>query len=140
MKVGNIIVSVIFFCFMLLIFILALQIPSKPIDGGPGPGYIPLIYSSIGMLLSLGIFINSIREKTSEKFYLSNHFFLFILIITGYAILIPILNYYIATIIFIIIILLIMGARKLSLILLLPLIYSVFIFMIFEKVMGIPMP
>ncbi|WP_099157035.1 tripartite tricarboxylate transporter TctB family protein [Virgibacillus ndiopensis] len=140
MKVANIIFSVLLLTLMSWILYLTLQIPKSPNPNIIGPSYVPLVYVWVGIVLAVFILLNSIREKTKEQFKLDKKFFLYVGIAIVYMILITIIGYYISTILLLIILFLLLGIRKLPQLMIIPIAYSLFVFIVFEKIIALPIP
>jgi len=140
LRIGNLVFSLIMLSFMTVILFASLQIPHSFSEGDPGPAYVPLIFSAIGIMLSIGIFINSIRDVSKKKFYLNYFFYIHVLIILAYVFLIPITGYYLTTVFFLIIMFVILRVKNLYIIIFLPVAYVLFVYYVFENIMKIPMP
>src|SRR5699024_6083018 len=126
--------------FMTVILFASLQIPHSFSEGDPGPAYVPLIFSAIGIMLSIGIFINSIRDVSKKKFYLNSFFYIQVLIILAYVFLIPITGYYLTIVFFFIIMFVILRIQNLYIILFLPVAYVLFVYDDCDNIMNNPMP
>src|SRR5699024_12732509 len=97
-------------------------------------------YTTLFRSLSIGIFINSIRDVSKKKFYLNYFFYIHVLIILAYVFLIPITGYYLTTVFFLIIMFVILRVKNLYIIIFLPVAYVLFVYYVFENIMKIPMP
>ncbi|GGB48231.1 hypothetical protein GCM10011409_27240 [Lentibacillus populi] len=140
MRIANGIFSALLLALMLGILYMTLQIPSSPNPNVIGASYVPMVYVIVGILLSVLILINSIKEKAGEAFKLDKKYFLYVLIAIAYMFSINIIGYYFSSILLIVLLYLLLGIRKWSQLLLIPILYALFIYIVFERIISLPVP
>jgi putative tricarboxylic transport membrane protein len=140
MRIGNIVFSTFLIILLGGAYYSTLQLPPSLNPNAPGSAYAPRVYIISGIILCTIIIFNSIKEKTKEKFELNNRFYLYVFLSVVYFIAISFIGYYISTILILLSLLLLLGMRKWSSLLLIPVCYSIFVYAVFDLVIGLPIP
>ncbi|BDH60173.1 hypothetical protein MTP04_03030 [Lysinibacillus sp. PLM2] len=141
-KLGNIIFSVVFFLLGLYFLIGAFQIQNLITGNDVGPRAFPILVS-IGLIIFSGINLaTSLFEKDIEKLEFNNatKVFLTMLSLVAFLLLISLINFYIASIIMIPILLWINDVRKIIILSISTVVTILFIFVVFDYLLGVPLP
>jgi len=141
MRTANIISSFIAVGIALLFYVMANQFKDIPVQD-TGPAFMPQLYAGILVILAILLFINSIKAKDNSKSSSSNSklVFLTMLLITLLISLIPVLGFYIVTPLAVVAFLLMCKEKNLFILIGLPLGIVLFIYVLFQKLLLVPIP
>ena len=140
MRVANSIFAGLILLLMISLLYLTLQIPDPVNSNVIGAAYVPLLYIVVGIFLCVVVIITSILSRDTKVFSLDKKFYLYLLIIILYLGAINIVGYYISTGILIILLYWLLGIRKWWKLILIPAIYLMFIYVVFEQFISLPIP
>lgn len=110
-----------------------------------GPDFMPRLYAILLIALSIILIIQSYRknegrdEKSSESGYFK-YSIITMLLLGAYIIIIPIIGFYISTIIFVVSMLLFSQVRNKIILAVIPVSISIFIFVFFSILLNVSMP
>jgi putative tricarboxylic transport membrane protein len=143
MKTANIVSSFIAILIAAFFFIMTYQF--KDIDvQDTGPAFMPRLYAGILIVLAFLLIVNSMRSKLKEqKNDSGSNFklvFITMVLMTGLIILIPFIGFYISAPIVIFIFLKICKQKNLFLLIGLPLGVILFVYLLFERLLLVPIP
>lgn len=141
MRTANIISSFIAVGIALLFYVMANQFKDIPVQD-TGPAFMPQLYAGILVILAILLFINSIKAKDNSKSSSTNSklVFLTMLLITLLISLIPVLGFYIVTPLAVVAFLLMCKEKNLFILIGLPLGIVLFIYVLFQKLLLVPIP
>lgn len=141
MKIANVIFAIILLLLLSLFMYSTLQIP-KPINPNViGPAYVPFVYLTVGILLAFFIIFFEIKDKYNlSQVTIDLRLFFYIVIAIAYMFAINYIGYYFSTFILIVLLYFLLGIRKWYLFIAIPLGYNLFVYLIFEKIVSLPIP
>lgn len=141
MKIANTIFAIILLLLLLVFMYSTLQIP-KPINPNViGPAYVPFVYLTFGIILSIFIIIFEVKDLYHlSQVKINLRLFLYIFIAIAYMFTINWVGYYLSSLIVIVLLYLLLGIRKWYQLIAIPLCYNLFVFLIFEKIISLPIP
>jgi putative tricarboxylic transport membrane protein len=143
MKTANLVSSFIAIIIAAIFFIMTFQFKEIEVQD-TGPAFMPRLYAGILVILAILLIINSIKANTKEQENdsSSNFKLVFITMVLMIALLIfiPIIGFYISAPIVIFIFLKICRQKSLFLLLGLPVGVVFFVYLLFEKLLLVPIP
>lgn len=140
MKKGNIIFASFFLIVLIYLYYLTTKM-RQPLDSSaPGPAYAPKLYIILGIILTIIIIYNSFKESNIKKFNLDKYFYLYLILIIIYTSIINIIGFYLATTLFLVTVFYILGIRKWQQVSLIIVSFLVFVFVVFDLIIDLPIP
>lgn len=147
MRKGTLFIASIFLVGLIYLYYLVTQIPPNILDTHTGPELMPKIYIIAGLAITVLLLIQTIRDKTQvvseeneqdEKIKMNLVYYLGLLIL--YVLAISFVGYYIATFLVILVLLIIKKVKNIVLLIAVPVVFNLFIFILFDFVIGLPIP
>jgi putative tricarboxylic transport membrane protein len=143
MKTANLVSSFIAIFIAVLFLIMTFQFKDINVQD-TGPAFMPRLYAGILIILAILLIINSIRSNTKEQKNDSDSnfklVFITMVLMTALIILIPIIGFYISAPIMVFIFLKICKQKSLFLLIGLPIGVVLFVYLLFEKLLLVPIP
>lgn len=140
MRTGNIIFSSLLLALMFGVLYMTLQMPAAVNRDQIGPSYVPMVYVCAAIVLCIGIIIQSVKEKTKEPFHFDKRFFLYVFIAVIYLITIHFIGYYLSTVLSLVVLFLMLGVRKWYVLISVPSGFCLFIYIVFDRLVNLPIP
>ena len=138
MKRANIIISLLVIVFGLVAYWYTSDFPGSS-GSETGPGFMPKIFIII-IILGISLLIKSIFFENEKATLYKKRIAIFILLFIIYNILIPILGFYVTSILFLISLLWMNNIKKLVYFFFVPLGVVTFIFIFFQTLLKVPLP
>lgn len=142
MKTANLVSSMIAILIAAFFFIMTFQFKEINVQD-TGPAFLPRLYAGILVILAILLFINSYKSKTPKNEDTSTNFklvFITMVLMIGLISLIPIIGFYIATPIAVFIFLKIFKQKNLFLLIGLPIGIVVCVYLLFQRILLVPLP
>jgi len=139
MKRANIIISLLVIVFGLVAYWYTSDFPGSS-GSETGPGFMPKIFIIIIIILGISLLIKSIFFENEKATLYKKRIAIFILLFIIYNILIPILGFYVTSILFLISLLWMNNIKKLVYFFFVPLGVVTFIFIFFQTLLKVPLP
>ena len=140
MKTANLIVAAVSLIVMAFVGIYGLSFESAAQTGGPGPAYAPVGLSAIGVVLSIGIIVQSLKSKDDSRFDLSPRLIWCVVIIVVYVTSISVVGYYIPSFLYLASMIWILGLKRPLVTGAVALGFPAAIYLIFNTALNLPMP
>lgn len=137
MKKGNIIFALILLAAMICLLILTYQIPKPLNDFEMGAGYVPTVYIYTSIIVIISIIVRQFKIQDISIFDFDLKTLLHIALVVVYVIAIDKLGYYVSTLAILITFLLVLGEKRKTILLSVPVGFLLFIYVIFEQILNI---
>ncbi|WP_164671166.1 tripartite tricarboxylate transporter TctB family protein [Virgibacillus doumboii] len=139
MKPQNILISILTIIFGGITYYYTLSFPDVP-GSITGPAFMPRIYAVLLIALGIILFCKSVFISNEEPNPNSKKVLLFILLFIIYAVLIPILGFYLSSILFLVMLLWMNHVKKVIYLVSVPAGVAFFLFVFFQQLLNVPLP
>lgn len=145
MAVAEIITGIFFLLIAVVFFTLSMKLPPPMNQSDLGPATFPVMITVVITVLSIMLLYRGVKGKDSLtqpliKILRKNSVFIVVLLLLAYVVLMPLLGYYISTVVFFPILLWFAGEKNPKKLALISIFFVLFAKAVFDMLLGVPLP